>query len=592
MALQMGRQNVVWQLEADGGRRVVRGVLLALFAVSMATLYGSMNFQGLKDARPMEMAQSARVWAETGVFGTQCLRPAALSAEKEPAAVILKGHLEDVSDETGAGTAWVDDGGPETIHHDLMHPPLWPAALAAWFKVAGTPVPTSQNETWTFSGDWVPVVLNYLFVLLGAAMAGCVARRLFDERVATLTQVSFLLSNVVWRRATDGGEWSLAVFLGVAALAAGVRAAEPMESEREEWSRWTWAAAAALATAGAFLTRYACGFVAAGLFFLLGTARQPRSWLRACSYLAVTAAAVAPWVARNLAACGSPFGLLGYEMLDGTILYRDGILMRTPAPELASAASLVTAVQLKMIANLREFAQGLPGWGGCGALLALFGAMYWHRLNRPVSKALRWCLLPAVAALAIGASMFSADSMNALLVLWPVAAAYGWAFLLLLLDRLQLESRIPAAMAVAAVTGLTALPTLLQVIPPKTGLTYPPYFHRYAGWVGSLMEDGEWLATDMPWATAWYAGRTSVLLPDSVDSFYEFHEKTHPFAMAYFTLLTFNRPWMRDLAAPNAPEGDWYQILRDGRVPKDFPLPYGHFIVGGDQFLLADRQRW
>ena len=196
---------MVWQLEADGGRRVVRGVLIALFAVSMATLYGSMNFQGLKDARPMEMAQAARVWAETGTFGTQCLRPLALGVEKEPAAVIQKGHLEDVSDETGAGTAWVDDGGPETIHHDLMHPPLWPAALAAWFKVAGAPVPTSQNETWTFSGDWVPVVLNYLFVLLGAAMAGCVARRLFDERVATLTQVSFLLSNVVWRRATDGG---------------------------------------------------------------------------------------------------------------------------------------------------------------------------------------------------------------------------------------------------------------------------------------------------------------------------------------------------------------------------------------------------
>ncbi|MBR6022730.1 MAG: hypothetical protein IK066_10000, partial [Kiritimatiellae bacterium] len=303
-------------------------------------------------------------------------------------------------------------------------------------------------------------------------------------------------------------------------------------------------------------------------------------------------AVAVPWLWRNAAACGKPLGLVGLEALEGTILYRDGALMRQMTPDLAGLASLFTAVQIKMIGNLRAFAEGVGGWGGCGALLALFGAMSWHRLNRPTSKKLRWCLIPAVAALAVGASAWSAESLDALLALWPVAAAYGWAFLLLLLDRLQLESRIPGALAVAAVMALTALPTVLRVIPPRSGLTYPPYFHRYAGWAGSLVGQDEWIMTDMPWATAWYADKTSVLVPDSMDGFYALHEKTHKISLAYFTLLTFNRPWMRDLAAPGAPEGEWYQILRDGRVPGDFPLPFGHFIVGGDQFLMSDRARW
>lgn len=593
MALQVERQNVVWQIETGGARWVIHAVLMALFAVSAAALYGAMNFQGLKDARAMEMAQSARVWAEWGVFGTQCLRPAALAAEKRPAAVARKGHLEDVVGETGAGTVQVDDDGPETvIHHDLMHPPLWPAALAAWFKAAGIPAATDENQGWTYRADWIPVAGNYFFLIVAAALAGALARRLFDDRVGLLASVAFLLSRTVWERGTMGGEWGLATCLGIAAVWAGVRAAEPLSEDSGEWTRWLWTAAAALAAAGAFLTRYACGFAAVAVFFLLGTARQPRAWARAVAFLVLAAAAVAPWVARNLAACGRPFGLLVLEMLDGTILYRDGALMRMNDPRLASVASLVTAMQLKSIANLRAFAGGLGGWGGCGMLLALFGAMYFHRLNRPTSRRLRWCLLPAVAVLAAGASLFSADSLGALLILWPVAAAYGWAFLLLLLDRLQLESRLPGAVAVAAVMAVTALPMLLNVIPPRSGLTYPPYFHRYAGWVGSLVGEDEWIATDMPWASAWYARRTSVLLTDSMDDFYAFHERVHPVSVVWFTLLTFNRPWMRDLAAPRAPESEWYQILRDGRVPADFPLPHGHFIVGGDQFLLSDRPRW
>ncbi len=58
----------------------------------------------------------------------------------------------------------------------------------------------------------------------------------------------------------------------------------------------------------------------------------------------------------------------------------------------------------------------------------------------------------------------------------------------------------------------------------RTGLPYPPYFHRYIGWVATMLEPEECLVTDIPWATAWYGGRTSVLLPRHIDDFYDLHE--------------------------------------------------------------------
>ena len=139
---------------------------------------------------------------------------------------------------------------------------------------------------------------------------------------------------------------------------------------------------------------------------------------------------------------------------------------------------------------------------------------------------------------------------------------------------------------------LTGLPLLLSVLPPRTGLPYPPYHHRYIGWIASMVDSGECMVTDIPWAVAWYGGKTSILLPKDIDGFFEVDAKFQKVAMAYFTMVTRDKPWIRGLSDPSAPDYSWYQVFAAGKVPPNFPLTQGRFVAGTEQFILADRPRW
>ena len=68
MALEYesGLQNIVYQVDSEMGRKIIRGVLFSLFALAMGALYLVTNFQGLTDARAMEEAQLGRNLATEG----------------------------------------------------------------------------------------------------------------------------------------------------------------------------------------------------------------------------------------------------------------------------------------------------------------------------------------------------------------------------------------------------------------------------------------------------------------------------------------------------------------------------------------------
>ncbi|MDY0150488.1 MAG: hypothetical protein RBT03_10445 [Kiritimatiellia bacterium] len=579
MALQFesSLQNLVYQMDAGSGRKVIQAVLFGLFAVAMAALYTFSNFQGLRDARAFEEAQLARNIVRTGQLQTQCVRPLSM------------GHLI-ARDPAGNGAV--------QTHPDLLHPPLWPLTLAAVWRVIGSPE-TGAPTTATVQGwDYLPVALSHMFTILSALWIWLIGRKLFDLRVAGLSAGAFLISDMVWRHSVLGGDMGLALFCVLGAVYAALWAGETpagVPPDEGAGSAWRWLlplVGSALLTAGAFLTRYITGTIGLALFFYLGTSRRRHAWAHASVYVGLVVLLVMPWLVRNILACGHPLGLVFHAMLTDSYLFPGDVLFRSLAPELPDFGAALYAVQLKMMTNLRQFSvQGL-GWADGGILLALFGAMYLHRFVRPSSRRLRWCLIPAALVLVLVASTFGEESLRGLVVYWPLAIPYAWAFFLVLLDRLQFEIRFFAAAAISIVMFLAGLPLLLNVLPPRTGLPYPPYFHRYIGWVSNMLEPGDVMVTDIPWATAWYGGKTAILLPDHIDDFYTIHEHHQPIAMAYFTTETRNKPWVRGLSDPSAPEHSWYQIFAEGKVPTNFPLTHGRFIAGTDQFLLADRVRW
>ncbi len=577
LAFETGMQNLVYQMDAGAGRKVIQSVLLALFAIALAALYTFANFQGLKDARAMEEAQLARNLAERGELVTDCVRPFSM------------GRVAARSEDSGAR---VDR------HPDLFHPPVWPGILSAVFRMTGAPRTGVPSAEPVYGGDYVPVAVNHLFVILSALWVWLIGRKLFDHRVGALSAGAFLLSDLVWRLGVSGGDLAAAMFFALGAVYAALWVADAPAgagSPEDAMPVWRWLvplAASALMTAGAFLTRYAAGSVALMLFLFIGVSRRRRPWSKACLYVLLALAAVVPWMLRNQALSGHPFGLVGSGMLADTYLFPGDALARSLDPAMPDAGALIYAVQIKMMANVRGFIKGGMGLGGTGLLMALFGAMFLHRFVRPSSRTLRWCMLPAAVVMVLFASAYGEESLRTLAIFWPLAIPYGWAFFLVLLDRLQFEVRFFAAAAVTAVMFLTGFPLLMNVLPPRTGLPYPPYFHRYIGWISSLLEPGECMVTDIPWAAAWYGGRTSILLPRTLDVFYDIDEKHQKIAMAYFTTVTRDKPWVRGLADPISPEYSWYQVFATGKVPINFPLVHGRFIAGSDQYVMTDRLRW
>lgn len=579
MALQFesSMQNLVYQMDQGTGRKVIHAVLFALFAFALAALYTFSNFQGLKDARAMEQAQLARNLATQGHLTTQCVRPLSMW------------RLAGLSP---AGDAAVG------AHPDLLHPPVWPAILAGVFQLVGMP-PTGEPTTeYVQIWDYAPVIASHFFMALSALWVWLIGRKLFDHRVGALSASAFLLSDLVWSHSLLGGEWGATMFFALGAVYAALRAAETPPNNgpaQAQGSVWRWLlplALSAVLTAAAFLTRYAAGGIALLIFLFIGSSRHDHPWRKASLYAALAMLLVVPWMVRNYAISQNPFGLVFYDLLAGTDLFPGDALARSIHPEMPDAITAFYAIQVKAMANLRAFFANGFGFASGGLLLALFGAMYLHRFVRPASRALRWCLLPAAAATILSAAAFGEESLRALVVFWPLAIPYGWAFFLVLLDRLQFELRFFAAAAISVVMFLTALPLLVNVLPPRTGLPYPPYFHSYAGWVASMVDPGECLVTDIPWATAWYGGKTSILLPKNIDGFYDIDNGHQKIALAYFTTVTRDKPWVRGLSDPAAPEYSWYQVFSAGKVPQNFPLTHGRFIAGSDQLVLADHPRW
>ena len=57
-----------------------------------------------------------------------------------------------------------------------------------------------------------------------------------------------------------------------------------------------------------------------------------------------------------------------------------------------------------------------------------------------------------------------------------------------------------------------------------------------------MVEDEEILYTDIPWATAWYGNRTSVLLPEDIDDVEKITNGWDKVGGVYLTSETVNRP--------------------------------------------------
>jgi len=304
--------------------------------------------------------------------------------------------------------------------------------------------------------------------------------------------------------------------------------------------------------------------------------------------MAVFLAGISPWLARNAWISGNPLGLAPLSAMNETTSFEGNAFDRNLAPEVP-AGRVWRELQTKWMTGLGQWVRRDAWLLGEGLFFALFLAALFYRFISPPVHRLRWCLILAMLLLGLVAPLYGAETARLMTVFWPLIIIYGLAFFFILLDRLQLPARLFDLGTTTLVVVLSALPLIFALLPPRVSPPYPPYYPPFVAHVSKMLAPDEMMCTDMPWATAWYGDKTSLLLPATLDQFYEINDYHRRVYGLYFTTLSRNKPYVSGLVT--GPEKSWFPIL-EGRIPTDFPLNQGFPLNGLDQLFLTDRVRW
>lgn len=562
-------QDIVYNVDVGIGLRLVKVGLYLMFLLSVMVLYTATQFRGLKDADAMDMAQLGRNLMQQQKLVTQFIRPASMW--------YLIEHSRDQN--------------PRMREHpDIVHPPVYPAILAVGFRAVRDSFGIETASRTFLPEQWVVVPVNLMFTVFTGLLLFLIGRRLFDPRVSLLGITLFFLSDSTWSTAISGTGVSVAAFWTTAAIYSALMAVR-QRSETEEPARWPsllGIALCALFTALAFLTRYGTIAILPALALYLTWAASERKGLVATAYIGLFLLFIAPWLVRNWMVCGGLLGLAPYTALNGWDPLLENNFERTLAQNLR-VSEVFTTLQAKLLGGLGRLYQSDLRLIGDGLMSSFFFTTFFYSFAREPVRRFRWCMALGILMTMIVGSIFGQSAAKLLYLYWPLAILYAVAFFYILLDRMQIRIPLLRIAVTGAFISLGALPLVITLLPPRAGVPYPPYFPPYITHVCRMLTADELLCTDMPWATAWYGQKNSLLLPFSLDEFYEINDYTKRVSGIYFTTITRDREYVRTLLA--GPYRTWFPIM-EGRIPSDFPLTQGFPLNNYDQLFLTDRQRW
>jgi hypothetical protein len=568
--------DIVYSIDTGTGLKIIRVTLYILFLLIIMMLYTATQFRGLKTEEAMDYAQLGRNFSLNGGLATKCVRPVTMwkMSQRNP------GENPQI-----AG------------HPDLYHPPAYPAVLAVgyrFFELIGLEpfaIPEESRTSTMPAEQWVVLPVNHLFTLLTGWVVFMLGKRLFSREIGFLGMTIFFLSDVAWHNSISGLNISMAGFFVVASFHAMVVAMLNRRDRADSTASWAFPFVfSVLFSAIAFLTRYITIAAVPGvaLFAWLISGRFRGGTRYAVVFLGLYLVMISPWLLRNQKISGNPLGMAAHTALADTALYPDKSFDRELHPEF-TYGQYVSEIKKKWVLNYSEkYDSVLPGMGG-GVLMALFLTTFFYHFVRPQVNYLRWGLGVSLLLTVIIAGFFSESSINMIQVFWPFVILYGLAFFYILIDRLDLGVRLYTLGLKCLIVVLAALPFLLTLMPPHGNHPYPPYFAPIITQVSEMLNEREVMCTDMPWATAWYGDRVSVLLPKDMDDFYEINDYRQYISGIYITTITKNKPFVKQLL--DGPEKSWLPVL-SGRTPPDFPLKQGVSLNRQDQIFLSDRDRW
>jgi hypothetical protein len=580
---------------------------LGLTVIGLALVYNLRAYRNLATQEAMDSAQLARNIADGKGYTTLFIRPFSL--------YLVQSHNE-AKHAAAPATTNADFAQIKfNPHPDLANPPVYPLLLAGLMKVLPFHYPielkkpfwSENGRFWRYQPDFLIAMFNEILLLAVVALTFFIARKLFDVNVAQLTALLTIGCELLWRFSVSGLSTILllVIFLGLTWCVLRIE-----EMAREPQPRPNWLLGLALAAGGltgvGALTRYAFGWtiipVALFLFFFSGQRRM----LHALAALGVFVVVLTPWVARNYAVSGTPFGTAGFAIVEGMGSFPRYQLERSAHPDMANIF-LVKLYAHKLLTNVQDvLVNVLPKLGSSWAsMLFLAGLLLGFRgmAVRRMRYFLLMCLGLFMVVQALGRTQLSdespeVNSENLIMLLIPLIFCYGASFFFTFLDQMKLVVPQLRYVVIAIFVVLSCLPMILIsgfLLPRVPPIIYPPYYppeiQETAGW----MKENELMMSDVPWAVAWYGRHQCIWLTvNAQDDFFAINDYLKPVQALYLTPGTMDGKLVSDFL--HSGEHSWGSFIVLGvlqnQIPQGFPLRNSPTGFLPDRLFLTDRERW
>lgn len=605
-------QLLIHKLESGVGPRVLRLSTLLLAVLALVLRYDVHAYRNLATPEGMDAAQLARNIADGKGYTTQFIRPLSL-------------YLVQKHNEAGAPVALTnanyDFARVRTAHPDLANPPVYPVLLAGWMKVMPFHYPVDlKTAFWTendasgrsptgrtfsrYEPDFLIAIFNQIFLLAAIVLTFFLARKLFDASVAWLSAILMFGCELLWRFSTSGLSTLLllVIFLGLTWCL--VKIEELARAPQPQSGRLMGLAiTAGVLTGVGGLTRYAFGWAIIPVVLFLALFSGSRRVHHALAALGALILVMAPWVVRNLAVSGTPFGTASFAVAEGTFLYPQFQLERAIHPDFTHAVWLRPYLN-KLVTNAEDIVTNdLTRIAGSWATLLFWAGLLLSFLSLAVRRLryfLLFCLGTFVVVQALGQTQLSVESPevnseNLLILLAPLVLIYGVSLFLTLLEQVNLpvlQLRYPI---IAGFAVLACLPMIFSLLPPKTSpVAYPPYYPPDIQQTASWMKPDELMMSDVPWAVAWYGRRQCVWLTlNAQDDFNAINYWIKPVQALYLTPETMDSRFVSDWGGRERSWGSFIvSVVAQGQIPPQFPLRFAPTGYLPQRLYLTDRERW
>ena len=572
MATETSVQNLVHNLEQGSLAIIVRRILLIVGVLAVATIYILFKFRGLEHGMGMDQAQIAREIARGNGFVTQTIRPFAIAQ--------LASHNKPV------------DGHrfPETYHAPLN--PLVQAPLMLFVKEGWNT--EAKNQEIIYAGDRLIAILALVFFLSAVLINYFTAIRLFDEKLAIFGTGLTLVCDLFWKYSMSGLPQMLMLLIFSGIIYLTVRAI----TAQAEGRRVIWHFVSIGVFFGLLLLAHGLTvLILLGFVIFVSFTFTPR-FLSGLLVLAIALAIYSPWIVRNIKVSGTPFGIAYLAPLSD-VRFSEAGWMRQPTTSLGiSTAWFRTKVTDETISQSGKLLMSL----GSGLAAPMFFVSLLHAFKRRETSSLRWALflmwlLAFLGMIFAGQSsdFFSPNQLHILFI--PFMIFYGMAMLLILWTRLEIHLRYAREVFITVIFIFSGLQLILTLLPKgnANSFAWPPYCPPIIALINQWMTPEEIVASDMPYAVAWYSDRKSVWLPNSVEDFNalnDYNQLKMPISGLLLTPVTSRLGLFPEIATG---EYKFWSgiILRNEAAMSKFILRANTALpIGAENFFFSDRPRW